>query len=70
MSKYRGLTVRTFAEVRKDAETRDERRHRVNMDATVSEYHVLRRHAEAAGCSNIELLGAIVRQWIKKNPIE
>jgi hypothetical protein len=70
MCKYKGLTVRTFADVRKDTETREARKHRVNMDATVSEYLTLRRHAEAAGCSNIELIGAIVRQWIKKNPIE
>lgn len=68
--RYKGLTVRTFAEVRDDAETRQARNKRVNMDATVSEYLALRRHAEAAGCSNIELIGAIVRQWIKKNPIE
>lgn len=64
--RYKGLTVRTFAEVRDDAETRQARNKRVNMDATFDEYFALRRHAEAAGCSMIELIGACVREWLKK----
>lgn len=64
--RYKGLTVRTFAEVRDDAETRQARNKRVNMDATFDEYFALRRHAEAAGCSMIELIGACVREWMKK----
>lgn len=65
-SNYFGLTVRSFAEVRDDKQTRTERNHRLNLGVTQDEYSILRRHAEAAGCSLVELVGAAVRLWMSE----
>lgn len=65
-SNYFGLTVRSFAEVRDDKQTRTDRNHRLNLDVTQDEYSILRRHAEAAGCSLVELVGGCVRLWLSE----
>ena len=64
MMYYKNLEVRSFKEVREDTETRRERCHRLNFDATEQEWYELRRHAELAGCSLVELVGAAVRLWM------